>query len=284
MPEAETLVQHQEVPDAMLPPPEEAAPASPAAPAMIEVRDLTVDFGGVRAVDHLSFEVPAGTAVGLIGPNGAGKTTAMRAIGGEVKPSAGTIRVGDHDLTRASPHRVARRGVIRTFQLGGEFGRLTVMENLLVAVPGLKGTTIWGALAGKRFWRAEERSEVTRARAILSRLALADKETTYANELSGGQRKLLEIGRALMTRPSVLLLDEPMAGVNRTMARRIEETLHELRAEGLTLLIVEHELGSIERLCDRVVVMANGAKIAEGDMRDLRAHQEVLEAYLGGGR
>ncbi|MGH9110318.1 MAG: ABC transporter ATP-binding protein [Acidimicrobiales bacterium] len=263
------------------PPP---VPAAPDAAAMVEVRDLTVDFGGVRAVDHVSFDVPVGTAVGLIGPNGAGKTTAMRAIGGEVKPSRGKVLLGSRDITGGPPHKVARHGLVRTFQLGGEFARLTTMENLLVAVPGLKGTTIWGALAGRRHWGASEAAEVTRARAILARLDLADKENDYAGQLSGGQRKLVEIGRALMARPKMLLLDEPMAGVNRTMARRIEEALGELRAEGLTLLIVEHELASIERLCDRVVVMANGARIAEGDMRDLRAHQEVIDAYLGGGR
>lgn len=248
------------------------------------IDDVTVDFGGVRAVDHLSFDVARGSAVGIIGPNGAGKTTAMRAIGGEISPSSGSIRLGGGDITGGPPHRVARHGLIRTFQLGGEFARLTVMENLLVAMPRLRGTTIWGALAGKRYWRAAEAAGVVLAREVLSRLDLSEKEDAYASDLSGGQRKLVEIGRALMADPKVLLLDEPMAGVNRTMARRIEESLHALRADGLTLLIVEHELGSIERLCERVVVMANGARIAEGDMRDLRAQREVIEAYLGAGR
>ncbi len=270
--------------------PDPSAPMSPTATArpmalpMVDVTDLTVDFGGVRAVDHLSFEVPAGMAVGLIGPNGAGKTTAMRAIGGDVKPASGSIRLAGRSISGGPPHKVARQGLIRTFQLGGEFGRLTVMENLLVAVAGLKGTRIWGAIAGKRYWRASESVEVGRARDILAKLDLLEKEDAFACDLSGGQRKLVEIGRALMARPKVLLLDEPMAGVNRTMARRIEEVLQRLRAEGLTFLIVEHELGSVERLCDRVVVMANGARIAEGDMRDLRSQREVVEAYLGAGR
>lgn len=251
---------------------------------MIEVRDLSVTFGGVHAVDGLSFSVGRGTAVGLIGPNGAGKTTAMRAVGGEVKPSRGSVWLESRRVTGTPPHRLARMGMVRTFQLGGEFARMTVMENLLVAVPGMRGTTIWGALAGKRYWKAQEAAEVQRGRGILAKLDLAEKEDAYAADLSGGQRKLVEIGRALMARPKVLLLDEPMAGVNRSMARRIEEALQVLRAEGLTLLIVEHELGSIERLCDRVVVMAEGRRIAEGDMRDLRAHQAVLEAYMGAGR
>jgi ABC-type branched-subunit amino acid transport system ATPase component len=250
----------------------------------VRVHDVTVNFGGVRAVDNLSFDVAAGTAVGLIGPNGAGKTTAMRTVGGEVKPSSGRVVLDGRDVTGNPPHKVARRGLIRTFQLGGEFARLTVMENLLVAVPGLKGVTLLGALAGRRWWRAAQDAEVVRARSVLDQLDLAEKEDAYAGDLSGGQRKLVEIGRALMANPKVLLLDEPMAGVNRTMARRIEEILQGLHAAGLTLLIVEHELGSIERLCDRVVVMANGARIAEGDMRDLRAQREVIEAYLGGAR
>jgi len=248
---------------------------------LLRIDDVTVDFGGVRAVDCLTFDVAAGSAVGLIGPNGAGKTTAMRAIGGEVKPSKGRIVLGAADITGGPPHKVARHGLIRTFQLGGEFSRLTVMENLLVGVPGLKGSTIWGALAGRRWWRAQEAVEIERARGVLASLDLADKETSYAAELSGGQRKLVEIGRALMARPKVLLLDEPMAGVNRSMARRIEDTLIGLQSDGLTMLIVEHELGSIERLCQRVVVMANGARIADGDMRDLRAQRTVIEAYLG---
>ncbi len=251
---------------------------------VVELREVTVDFGGVRAVDRLSFEVLAGTVVGLIGPNGAGKTTAMRTIGGEVKPSSGHVLLDGHDVSGGPPHRVARQGLVRTFQLGGEFGRLTVMENLLVGVAELKGSTLLGALAGRRWWRQAEDAQVARARAILDQLSLADKEQTYASELSGGQRKLVEIGRALMANPKVLLLDEPMAGVNRTMARRIEEILQGLHRTGLTLLIVEHELGSIERLCDRVVVMANGTLIAQGDMRDLRAQREVIEAYLGGKR
>lgn len=279
MPETDTLASPEAA--APAPAPGRGAASGGDVEPLLRIDNITVDFGGVRAVDRLSFDVAAGSAVGLIGPNGAGKTTAMRAIGGEVKPSAGRIVLGSANITGGPPHKVARQGLIRTFQLGGEFARLTVMENLLVGVPGLKGSTIWGALAGRRWWRAQEETEIERARGVLASLDLADKESAYAAELSGGQRKLVEIGRALMARPKVLLLDEPMAGVNRSMARRIEDTLMGLQTDGLTMLIVEHELGSIERLCQRVVVMANGARIADGDMRDLRAQQSVLEAYLG---
>jgi len=250
--------------------------------SILRVDGLRVAFGAVVAVDHLSFEIQRGTAVGLIGPNGAGKSTALKAIGGEVKPTEGAIVFDGTDLAGHPPHAAARHGLIRTFQLGGEFARLTVMENLLVAVPRMRGQSIWGALAGRRWWGAAQAAEVRRARAVLSRLDLLDKEDHYAGELSGGQRKLVEIGRALMARPKMLLLDEPMAGVNRSLARHIEDALKNLREEGLTLLLVEHELGSVERLCDRVLVMAQGRQIADGDMGQLRSRREVLDAYLGG--
>lgn len=259
-------------------------PASGAASGtrpLLAVEDVSVAFGGVRAVDHLSFDVAPGSIVGLIGPNGAGKSTALKVIGGEVRPSSGRVRFDGVDLVGEAPYEAARRGLVRTFQLGGEFARLTVMENLLVAVPGMKGQSLLGALAGRRFWRASEAAEVRRARDILSGLQLRDKEDAYASDLSGGQRKLVEIARALMARPKMLLLDEPMAGVNRSLARRIEETLSGLRGEGIALLLVEHELGSVERLCERVVVMASGSKIAEGDMTEVRSRDDVLSAYLG---
>ena len=258
------------------------APGGQGGGPLLRVRGLTVAFGGVVAVNDVSFGIEPGTAVGLIGPNGAGKSTALRAIGGEVKPTSGAVFFGGVNLAGRPPHVAARHGLIRTFQLGGEFARLTVMENLLVAVPRLRGQNLWGALAGRRWWGAAQEAEVRRAREVLSRLNLKDKENEYARDLSGGQRKLVEIGRALMARPKMLVLDEPMAGVNRSLARHIEAALKGLRDEGLTLLLVEHELGSVERLCDRVIVMAGGRQIADGDMGELRSREEVLGAYLGG--
>ncbi len=249
---------------------------------ILRAERLTVTFGGLIAVDDVSFVIEPGTAVGLIGPNGAGKSTALKAIGGEVEPTSGAVVFNGVNLVGRPPHVAARHGLIRTFQLGGEFARLTVMENLLLAVPGLRGQSIWGALAGRRWWGTAQEAEVRRARDVLSRLDLRDKVNEYARDLSGGQRKLVEIGRALMARPKMLLLDEPMAGVNRSLARHNEDALKRLRDEGLTLLLVEHELGSVERLCDRVIVMAQGRQIADGDMGQLRSREEVLSAYLGG--
>lgn len=261
---------------------EQVASGPQAGPPVLQVGHLTVTFGGVVAVADLSFDVARGTAVGLIGPNGAGKSTALKVIGGQIKPASGTVVFDGTDLAGRPPHVAARHGLVRTFQLGGEFARLTVMENLLVAVPRLRGQSIWGALAGRRWWGAAQAAEVRRAREVLSRLDLRDKEDQYASDLSGGQRKLVEIGRALMARPKMLMLDEPMAGVNRSLARHIEDALSSLREEGLTLLLVEHELSSVERLCERVLVMAQGRQIADGNMKQLRSRREVLGAYLGG--
>jgi len=262
----------------------DVAGARPGDGALLVVDRLSISFGGVRAVAGLSFEVPVGTIVGLIGPNGAGKSSALKAIGGEIRPESGRIMFDGADTAGRPAYLTARRGLIRTFQLGGEFARLTVMENLLVAVPGIRGQTLLGALCGRRWWHSQQDAEVRRAREILTGLDLRHKENDYAGDLSGGQRKLVEIARALMARPKMLLLDEPMAGVNRSLARRIESTLAGVRDEGIAMLLVEHELGSVERLCDRVVVMANGEKIAEGDMSQVRSRGEVLGAYLGGAR
>jgi neutral amino acid transport system ATP-binding protein len=251
--------------------------------ALLEVRDLARSFGGVRAVDGISFEVEAGSVTGLIGPNGAGKSTALGVIAGAIDPSGGTVVFDGHDVTGASPMAVARRGLIRTFQISSEFGRLTVLENLLVGAPGHPGESLLGSLVyGGRAWKARERELVQRARELLHRFELQDKEDEYAGNLSGGQKRLLEIMRGLMAAPKLLLLDEPMAGVNPTLARKIEGHLGALRDDGLTMLMVEHELGVVERLCDRVIVMAQGTVISEGTMESVRKSQEVLDAYLVG--
>jgi ABC-type branched-subunit amino acid transport system ATPase component len=274
--------EHPVAPEQPVTSPERPPSSGQGGEALLRVEGLTVRFGGVVAVNDVSFAIEPGTAVGLIGPNGAGKSTALKAIGGEVKPTSGAVYFSGVNIAGRPPHVAARHGLIRTFQLGGEFARLTVMENLLVAVPGLRGQSLWGALGGRRWWGAAQEAEVRRAREVLTRLDLRDKDNAYTRDLSGGQRKLVEIGRALMARPKMLVLDEPMAGVNRSLARHIEVALKRLRDDGLTLLLVEHELGSVERLCDRVIVMAQGRQIADGDMGQLRSREEVLSAYLGG--
>jgi branched-chain amino acid transport system ATP-binding protein len=186
------------------------------------------------------------------------------------------------DVTGLAAFRRARRGLVRTFQLASEFKRLTVMENLLSAVPANRGDSFRGAVLGRRYWRADEDAAIARAQAVLERFGLTEFADHYAGDLSGGQRRLVEIMRALMTQPRMLLLDEPMAGVHPNLARRIGRELVALCGEGMTILMVEHELAIMDEFCDPVVVMAEGAVLAEGTMAQLRSRQEVVEAYLVG--
>ncbi|HEY2770815.1 MAG TPA: ABC transporter ATP-binding protein [Solirubrobacteraceae bacterium] len=261
------------------------APGVPAtagiAGAALAVEDLRRHFGGVYAVDGASFTVEAGSITSVIGPNGAGKSTVVGIVGGAIKPNQGSVRLDGEDITGLPPHARAHRGLVRTYQLSSEFGRLTVLENLLVAAPGQRGERWRTLLLGKRYWREQEQELVVRARALMERFGMSEKENEYAGRLSGGQKRLVEIMRALMAGPKLLLLDEPMAGVNPTLARSIEDDLVALAREGLTLMIVEHELEVVERMSDNVVAMALGKVIATGTMAELRARREVLDAYLG---
>jgi ABC-type branched-subunit amino acid transport system ATPase component len=246
------------------------------------VRDVHRAFGGLHAVDGATFNAARGRVTGLIGPNGAGKSTLMGIIAGAIRADAGTIEFDGADVAGLPSHQIARRGIIRTFQLSAEFSKLTVLENLLVAAPAQKGESLFGAELGRVYWGRDEDALVDRARDVLDRFAMSPKENELASNLSGGQKRLLEIMRALMAHPKLLLLDEPFAGVNPTLAREIELYLLGLRDEGLSMIMVEHELGVVERLCDPVVVMAQGKVIAEGPMREVTARQEVLDAYLIG--
>ncbi|HLH81769.1 MAG TPA: ATP-binding cassette domain-containing protein [Trebonia sp.] len=256
--------------------------AAEGAAAQLSVRDLRREFGGVRAVDGLSFELAAGRATGLIGPNGAGKSTALKLISGAIAPGAGHVLVDGVDVAGWPAYKVARLGVIRTFQHTSEFGRLTVLENLLTAVPGQPGDGVGGALLGRRHARRRQLELLERAWALLADFQLTAHADSYAGQLSGGQRRLVEIMRALMARPRILLLDEPMAGVSPALRLTIEEHLKRLRDGGLTMLMVEHELGSVERVCDSVIVMAQGKLLATGTMAELRRNEEVVSAYLAG--
>jgi ABC-type branched-subunit amino acid transport system ATPase component len=250
--------------------------------ALLDVRDLHRQFGGVRAVNGASFAVPPGQITGLIGPNGAGKSTVLNIVAGALRPDSGTVSYRGKDVTGLPSYKIARHGVIRTFQVSSEFAAMTVLENLLVARPAPRGERLWQAALGKRYWKGEERANVERARTLLARFDMSAKEDEYAGNLSGGQKRLLELMRGLMAEPALLLLDEPMAGVSRPLARRIEQHLLELVGEGLTMLMIEHELAVVERLCDPVVVMAQGRVISQGTMANVRADQEVLDAYLIG--
>jgi branched-chain amino acid transport system ATP-binding protein len=257
-------------------------PAAAARAAKLAVSGLRRGFGGVIAVDGLSFELVPGQATGLIGPNGAGKSTALKLIAGAIAPSGGRILLDGTDVAGRPAYQMARLGVIRTFQHTSEFARLTVLENLLAAAPGQPGGTLGGALLGRRHARASQAELLGEAWNLLADFGLTGLADTYAGQLSGGQRRLVEIMRSLMARPRLLLLDEPMAGVNPTLRLTIEEHLKRLRDGGLTMLMVEHELGSVERVCDSVIVMAQGRLLATGTMAELRENEEVVSAYLAG--
>jgi branched-chain amino acid transport system ATP-binding protein/branched-chain amino acid transport system permease protein len=243
---------------------------------------LSRSFDGVRAVDEASMSFRRGRLTGIIGPNGAGKSTALAMLAGTLSPTAGRIEYRGRDVTSVPAYRRARLGLVRTFQLASEFKRLTVMENLIAAVPDQRGETFRGAFLGRRYWGAEEREAIDRAEAMLERFGLFALANRYAGELSGGQRRLVEIMRALMAEPDVLLLDEPMAGVHPRLAHEIGMQLVALSELGVTIVMVEHELSIMDEFCDPVIVMADGRVLAEGTMAVLRSNEEVVEAYLVG--
>jgi ABC-type branched-subunit amino acid transport system ATPase component/ABC-type branched-subunit amino acid transport system permease subunit len=249
---------------------------------VLQATDVVREFGGLRAVAGVSISVRRGTLTGLIGPNGAGKSTLLAMLAGTLPVSSGEIRYQGEDVTGLPAFRRARLGLVRTFQLASEFKKLTVMENLLSSVPRNRGDSLRGALAGPRYWRGDEDAAIARATALLERFGLEAHANSYAGDLSGGQRRMVEIMRALMAEPRVLLLDEPMAGVHPTLARKIGGELVALAAGGLTVLMVEHELAIMDEFCDPVVVMAEGTVLAQGTMSELRRRSDVVEAYLVG--
>ncbi len=249
---------------------------------LLLLRDLRRSYGGVRAVESVSFEVQQGSLTGIIGPNGAGKSTVLGMIAGSIRPDGGTIRIAGAETTGLPPYRVAQQGVLRTFQTASVFPRLTVLENLMLGARPGRGESIVGALCRRRSWRHEEQRVARRGRALLDSLGLSQDEDRYAAELSGGQRRLVEIGRALMAQPRLLLLDEPMAGVNRAVGLKIERLLAQLAARGMTILMIEHELDVVERICGSVIVMARGTVLLEGKMAEIRDSEQVRRAYLAG--
>ena len=241
-------------------------------------------FGGVQAVEDLSFTVEEGTITGLIGPNGAGKSTVTNLVAGEMAPDRGRIVFAGQAVTGFSAHRMARTGVARTFQLARELGRLTVRENLLLAPYPQAGEGLLASLLMPAGVRRQEAELVARSEDVLRFFKLWDLRAEVAANLSGGQKKLLELARAMMTKPRLLLLDEPTAGVNPALIDNILEHIANLRSLGITILIIEHNLAVIETLCDDVIVMASGTLLTRGRLADLRQNRDVVEAYLGGGR
>lgn len=250
---------------------------------LLEVRDLAKSFGGLKAVDHCSFQVQRGTITGLIGPNGAGKTTAFNLITGFIPPDSGQILLDGQNIAHLRPDQIFARGLCRTFQIPREHGTMSVLENLLLVPSGQSGESWWNALLRPGQVRAEESRHLGKALEVLEYLQLTHVKNEYAANLSGGQKKLLEMARMLMADPQIILLDEPAAGVNRTLLQSIIQNIKTLVSErGITFLLIEHDMNMVMNLCDPVIVMSEGRKLAEGDPESVRSNQAVLEAYLGG--
>jgi branched-chain amino acid transport system ATP-binding protein len=250
----------------------------------LRVEGLRRTFGGITAVDDATFGVDAGELTGLIGPNGAGKSTTFNLVTGFHEPDAGTVYLNGEDVTGLPPYELATRGLVRTFQIARELSEMTVLENMMLAPKGQPGETLWrSVLPGARgAVRENETGHLERVWETLEFFDIDHLAGEYAGTLSGGQRKLLELARALLTDPDVLLLDEPFAGVNPSLEDRLLEHVHDLREQGYTFLLVEHDIDLIMENCERVIVMHQGSILADGDPAAVRADERVVEAYLGG--
>ncbi len=251
--------------------------------ALLSVQDLSKKFGGLQAIDRCTLEVQRGTITGLIGPNGAGKTTLFNTITGFHRPDWGRVLFNDEDITGLPPHGVFGKKLCRTFQIPREHQGMTVLENLMLVPPGQSGERIWNPWLRPKLVRRQERQHRDKAWEVLDFVDLAHVREEYAGHLSGGQKKLLELARTLMADPDLVLLDEPGAGVNRTLMNRLTENIQRLRDErGITFLLIEHDMDLIMSLCNPVIVMSEGTKLMEGAPDVVRKDPRVLEAYLGG--
>ena len=260
------------------------ATAHAADKVILDVRNMSKSFGGLHAVNDCSFAVNRGSITGLIGPNGAGKSTAANLITGFLRADTGSILFNGRNIARLPAHQIARLGLIRTFQITRELERMTVTENMLAAPHNQLGESFWLGLLGLPAVRKQEDENLQRALKLLQDFDLYHLRDEYAGNLSGGQRRLLELARVVMSDPKLLLLDEPFAGINPVLASRLSDYIDALcKDRGITFLIIEHNLAMVERLCHTVIVMALGRTIAEGSMAELRQNPAVVEAYLGEG-
>ena len=242
-------------------------------------------FGGIHAVDGTSLTIENGSITGLIGPNGAGKTTLFNVIAGVFKPTSGKVYLDGKDITGLEPHQLFEKGLLRTFQIAHEFSSLTVLENLMV-VPGAQpGEQLWYAWFNSSLVQECENRVRDRAREVIDFLQISHLENELAGNLSGGQKKLLELGRTMMVDAKIVFLDEVGAGVNRTLLKTIGTSIQRLNEErGYTFCMIEHDMDFISRLCDPVIVMAEGKVLTQGSVEQVKSNEEVIEAYLGTGR
>jgi ABC-type branched-subunit amino acid transport system ATPase component len=248
---------------------------------LLAARDVVVAYGGVRAVNGVSLDLGAGESLGLIGPNGAGKSSFLAALGGQVRLTGGSIALDGDEIGDLPAFRRARRGITRTFQMTSEFAKMTVFENLITAGHGAEGASLRNVVLRQGATRRAERDVAERAWSVLDRFEMSHVADLYGAELSGGQRRLVEIMRCLMREPKVLLLDEPMVGVAPHLVEKLIADLRSIQLDGIALVIVEHALEVVQELCERVVVMALGRPIASGTFDEVVAEPEVQAAYVG---
>ncbi len=254
------------------------------APIVLRVEDLSKAFGGLLAVDGATFDIPEGSITGLIGPNGAGKTTTFNMIAGAFAPSGGRILYRGENIAGRATHELFHLGIVRTFQIPKEFGRLTVLENLMVPPPGQIGENIFATWFTPARVATREAEVRERAEEALEFLGITHLRDELAQNLSGGQKKLLELGRTMMTDAKLVLLDEPGAGVNPTLMNKISEMILRLNRErGFTFCIIEHDMDLIAKLCEPVVVLAEGRVLVIGSMDEVKNDERVIDAYFGGG-
>lgn len=249
----------------------------------LRVQSLRKTFGGITAVDDASFAVEEGSLTGLIGPNGAGKSTTFDCITGALTPTSGTVYFKDEKITGLQPHEIANRGLVRTFQITRELAEMTVLENMMLAPSEQVGERLLhSVIPGLRSSVIEQETEIRdRAWETLELFEIDHLAGEYAGNLSGGQRKLLEMARALMSDPEMVLLDEPLAGVNPTLERKLLQRIHDLREEGYTFLLVEHDMDVIMNNCDPIIVMHQGKILTVGSAKEIQDDEHVIEAYLG---
>lgn len=251
---------------------------------MIIVEDVHKHFGGFRAVDGASLEIAEGSITGLIGPNGAGKTTLFNVVAGVLKPTSGRVTMAGEDITGLPPHELFHKGLLRTFQIAHEFSSMSVRENLMMVPAAQAGETLINAWFKRGQIRDEEAKLLKKADEVLEFLTIDHLKDEKAGNLSGGQKKLLELGRTMMVDAKIVFLDEVGAGVNRTLLNTIGDAILRLNKErGYTFCMIEHDMDFIGRLCDPVIVMAEGKVLAQGTIQEIKANEQVIEAYLGTG-
>jgi len=250
--------------------------------AVIDVQNVSKHFGGVYAVDQCSLQVARGSVTGLIGPNGAGKSTLFNLVAGNLVPDTGRIIFDGKDVTGMKPHQLFHQGMLRTFQIAHEFSNMTALENLMMVPPGQPGESLLATWFQPGKVRAAETGVRQKALDVIDFLKLGHVKDELAGNLSGGQKKLLELGRTMMVDAKVVLLDEVGAGVNKTLLNDLGDNITRMNRElGYTFFVIEHDMDLIGRLCDPVIVMAQGTKIAEGPMSEIRSNPEIVEAYFG---